>query len=154
MCGRLALKKMFKKIKTTIVTEMKAGATPEKISQSLAVGILIGGFPLLGFTTGLGVLFGLIFRLNHIVLQAANYLMYPVQLLLIPLYIKLIGSFMDVGNVPIRPDLILKMFNDDWKHFLAVFGLVGLYAVVLWAVASLILYFAFYRTLLSLIKKS
>lgn len=139
---------MFSKIKSIIATELKSGSTPEKISQSLSVGILIGGFPLLGFTTGLGLLFGVTFKLNHIVVQATNYLMYPVQLLLIPVYIKLIGHFTNVGNVPIRPDLILKMFNEDWRVFLKTFGALGLYAVLLWGIVSLFLHFILCRIFL------
>lgn len=144
---------MIKKIKNTILTELKSGATPEKISQSLSFGILIGGFPLLGFTTGLGFLFGLIFKLNHLVVQTTNYLMYPVQLLLIPVYIKLVGLFLTVENVPVRPDLIYKLFNEDWKNFLQLYGLVGLYAVLLWGVVSFLLYFVLKRIFLIAISR-
>lgn len=144
---------MIKKIKSTIISELKSGTSPEKISQSLSVGILIGGFPLLGFTTGLGVLFGFLFRLNHIVVQATNYLMYPVQLLLIPVYIKVISFFMSVGNVPVRPDLIYKLFQEDWRHFLKLYGLVGIYAVLLWMAVSFALYFILYQIFYKIIAR-
>lgn len=130
---------MIRKIKEAIKNQLTQGATPEKLAQSLSAGILIGCFPLLGFATGLAALAGLIFKLNHIVVQTANYMMYPVQLLLIPVYIKVVSLVTDVGDVPIRPDLILAAFNKDWLLFVKTYALVGAYAVVFWFFMSAVL---------------
>lgn len=132
---------MIKKIKDTVVAQLTQGASPEKLAQSLSAGLLIGCFPLLGFTTAIAGVVGLVFKLNHIVIQTANYMMYPVQILLIPVYIKLVSLIVDVGDVPLRPDLILEAFNRDWQSFLKTYAMVGLYAVCLWLLLSSVLFF-------------
>lgn len=131
---------MIKKLKESIKNQLTQGATPEKLAQSLSAGILIGCFPLLGFATGLAAVFGIILKLNHIVVQTANYMMYPVQIILIPVYIKVVSLMINVGDVPIRPDLILEAFRADWVLFLKTYSLIGLYAVILWIIVSGVLF--------------
>ena len=144
---------MIKKVKDTLKSQLTQGASPEKLAQSLSAGFLIGCFPLLGFTTALAAVVGMIFRLNHIVVQTANYLMYPVQIILIPIYIQLVSVIVDVGDVPIRPDLILQAFQKDWLLFLKTYSLVGLYAVLLWVVASAFLFFILQKIFLPAIQR-
>lgn len=144
---------MIKKIKNTLIAQLTQGVTPEKLAQSLSIGLLIGCFPLLGFTTGLAALAGLFFKLNHIVLQTAHYMMYPVQIILIPVYIKVVSLIVDVGDVPIRPDLILEYFNKDWVGFIKAYSLVGLYAVILWFFVSLGLFFLLQKLLVPIITR-
>lgn len=144
---------MVKKLKDSIKSQLTQGASPEKLAQSLSAGMLIGCFPLLGFATGLAAVFGIIFKLNHIVVQTANYMMYPVQLVLIPLYIKVISLMIDVGDVPIRPDLILELFRKDWVQFLKTYSLIGVYAVIMWFVISSILFVILQKLLLPAILK-
>lgn len=142
---------MFKKIKEVLKSQLTQGATPVKLSQSLSAGLLIGCFPLIGSTTALAALFGFIFKLNHIVVQVANYTMYPVQILLIPVYIKVVSLVTDVGDVPIRPDLIIKAFVADWVLFIKLYGLIAIYAVFLWIVLSSILFFVLQKIFLPVI---
>lgn len=139
---------MFTKIKDVLKNQITQGATAEKLSQSLVTGILIGCFPIIGVTTALSVLVGWKLRLNHIVLQTANHLMYPVQILLIPIYIKTASLFIENKNVPIRPDLILELFSKDKIEFLKLYALVGLYAAVIWVVVSALIY----KTLIATMK--
>jgi hypothetical protein len=136
---------MIAKVKSAITAQLTQGATPEKLSQSLSAGLLIGCFPLLGFTTALAGIVGVVFKLNHIVVQTSNYMMYPVQIVLIPVYIKTASLFMDVSNVPIRPDLILEAFRLDWLGFLKTYSMIGLYAVLVWCVLSSVLFFILQR---------
>lgn len=144
---------MIKKLKDSIKSQLTQGATPEKLAQSLSVGMLIGCFPLLGFATGLAAVFGIIFKLNHIVVQTANYMMYPVQIVLIPVYIKVISLIVDVGDVPIRPDLMIELFRKDWVYFLKTYALIGVYAVILWVVVSAVLFTVLQKLLLPAINK-
>jgi uncharacterized protein (DUF2062 family) len=144
---------MVKKLKETIKGQLTQGVTSEKLAQSLSAGLLIGCFPLLGFTTGLAALFGVIFKLNHLVVQAANYLMYPVQIILIPIYIKVVSLLIDVGDVPIRPDLMLKIFADDWGLFLKKYGVIAIYAILLWFVVSSIMFLVLQKVFKPAIEK-
>jgi uncharacterized protein (DUF2062 family) len=72
-----------------ILDQLKKGADPDRLSLAATMGALIGVIPVLGISTGLGVAVGAILRLNHVVLQAINYLVYPLQLLLFPVFLLL-----------------------------------------------------------------
>lgn len=132
---------MFKKIKNVLVDQLKTGVSPEKLTDAVIAGALVGVFPLLGATTALAFLSGYFFKLNQVVIQAVNYLLYPVQLLMIPVYIKVVSLIFNVGDVPIRPDYILKKFNENILEFFRLYGLIALYAILLWIIGSIILFF-------------
>ena len=144
---------MFKKVAGIIILELKKGSTPEKLSQGLVGGILIGIFPLIGFTTLLAMLTGLIFKINQVVIQTTNYLMYPVQIILIPVYIKVVSMIFDVGYVPLRPDILLTQFRADPAGFLRQYAIIGIYAVGLWIILSILLYFILYPIILKAVLK-
>jgi uncharacterized protein (DUF2062 family) len=62
---------------------LKQGVTPRKLALSLALGIVIGLVPILGISTALCALAALALRLNMPAIQLVNYLLTPLQLLLI-----------------------------------------------------------------------
>jgi uncharacterized protein (DUF2062 family) len=69
-----------------LLIQIRQGLSPAGLAWSLAVGLGLGTFPVLGTTTLLCVGVGLAFRLNQPALQIANYLAYPLQLgILLPL---------------------------------------------------------------------
>jgi|SRR5205807_1253342 len=66
---------------------LRQGITPEKLAASVAFGVTLGIFPVLGSTTLLCALAGLVVGLNQPAIQSVNYVVYPLQLaLLIPFY--------------------------------------------------------------------
>lgn len=144
---------MFKKIKNVLREQLTMGATPEKLSQSFVWGVLIGVFPLVGTTTAISGMAAWKFKLNHVVIQTANYLVYPIHLLMIPVYIKIVDFFFDVGYVPLRPDIIISQFQAGPADFMRQYSLIGLYAVLLWCLLSAALYFVSYPLTLKLVKK-
>jgi len=144
---------MFKKIKNVVIQQLSQGTSVDKISQSLSCGIIIGCFPLIGFTTGLAALAGFLFKLNHVVVQTANYFMYPVQIILIPIYIKLSGYFIDISHISIRPDLIVQSFLDNPILFTQKFLGVALVAIGIWSCLSLVLYFILIKLFKPVISK-
>lgn len=75
---------------------LQRGLTPKKLAQSLATGAVLGNFPVLGTTTALCVLAGAVFKLNHVAVQLANWLMYPTQLPLIYVFMRLGGRLTGV----------------------------------------------------------
>ncbi|KPA23968.1 PF09835 family protein [Leptospira interrogans] len=68
--------------------ELKSGITPEKISLSIVIGAGMGVFPLIGTTMALCGILGVLFRLNPVAIQLANYLVYPLQIILIFPFLK------------------------------------------------------------------
>ena len=62
---------------------LRQGVTPRKLALSLALGIVMGLVPILGISTALCALLALALRLNMPAIQLVNYLLTPLQLLLI-----------------------------------------------------------------------
>ncbi len=129
-----------RRVVAPIVAQLKQGVTPKEIALTLALGAVLGIFPILGATTVLCAIVGVWLRLNQPVIQLVNYLVYPLQvLLLIPFYRageRLFGA----PPVPIVnvPDLIARFGADPWQ-FLIDYGLVGLYGIAVWCLVAPVL---------------
>jgi uncharacterized protein (DUF2062 family) len=72
-----------RRIARPIVELLRQGVTPEKMALSLALGVALGVFPMLGTTTALCALAAFILRLNLPAIQIVNYFVYPLQIALI-----------------------------------------------------------------------
>ena len=59
------------------------GLSVEKISLCIALGTALGIFPVVGSTTLMSAIAALVLRLNLPAIQAVNYLVYPLQLVLL-----------------------------------------------------------------------
>lgn len=69
--------------RATFARLLAHGLSPRKLAECVAFGALIGVFPALGVTTALAALSSWLFRLNPIAIQLVNYLVYPLQFVLI-----------------------------------------------------------------------
>ena len=66
-----------------------SGLSPRSLAKTVCIGAAIGLMPLVWGSSLLCILVGRWFRLNQLVLQAVNYLLYPVQLVLLVLEVHL-----------------------------------------------------------------
>nr|WP_232371511.1 DUF2062 domain-containing protein [Leptospira ainazelensis] len=127
-----------------IKRELKSGITPEKITLSIIVGAGFGVFPLIGTTMTICGILGVFLRLNPVTIQLANYIVYPLQILLIFPFLKT-GS--DVLGIPLdlhwAENIAVENISKIAKGLFDVAG----YAVLGWLVwipaISILLYFVF-----------
>ena len=122
-----------------ILEQLKNGADPDRLSLAATLGALIGVIPVLGISTGLGVAVGAILRLNHVVLQAINYLVYPLQLLLFPVFLKLGGVILGGEVMEFDLGVLKEELTKSIPDFLSKYGMIGLKAVVIWSVFSVLI---------------
>ena len=115
---------------------LRQGLTPERLAFSLALGAALGLFPVIGATTLLCAGAGAWFRLNHPALQLANYLVYPVQLPLILVFVRLGEGLLGASPVPFSVSELLAAFRADPFVFLRQFGATGLHGVLGWFLAA------------------
>ena len=80
---------------------LRYGATPERLAWSLAVGVVIGVNPLLGSTTVLALAAASLFRLNLVASQLSNHLVYPLELLFFPVFIRLGNLLFHTPGLPL-----------------------------------------------------
>jgi len=112
------------------------GITPEKIGLSLAFGIMLGVFPVLGSTTILCIGAALIFRLNLPAIQLVNWLIYPLQLIFFVPFIRLGESLFRAGRLPISVGQILTMSHEGLRHMIAALWLVEVHAISAWMIVA------------------
>lgn len=121
------------KLFSPIKKQLTQGASPLGLARTCAAGAILAIIPVLGATTALCAMVGIKFKLNQPLIQLVNYLLYPVQLLLLPLFIftgaKLTGS----PPVEFHPKAVVAEFSADPSLFMKHYGMAGLHAVLVWA---------------------
>ena len=80
---------------------LRRGVTPERMAWSLAVGFVIGVNPLLGSTTLLALGAAYALGLNLVASQIVNHLVYPLELLLFPVFVKLGSALFHTAALPL-----------------------------------------------------
>src|SRR3954467_6597463 len=91
-----------------VIDLLRQGVTPEKIALSLAFGLGIGIFPVLGISTVLCTVVALALRLNLPAIQLVNYLASPLQLALIIPFVR-VGEH--VLGLPAQPLSVSEGFR-------------------------------------------
>ena len=142
-----------RRVVTPLVAQLKQGVTPEKLALTVALGLVLGIFPILGATTLLCGFAAIALRLNQPVIQLVNYFAYPVQLaLIIPIYQageKLFGN----APIPLSIPLIFERFRADFGQFLRDFGMIAVQGIVVWCILAPVLVAALYFTMRPLLRK-
>jgi uncharacterized protein (DUF2062 family) len=125
-----------RRVITPIVAQLTQGVTPEKIALTVALGIALGVFPILGSSTALCAIAGIVIRLNQPIIQAVNYLVYPLQLvLLIPFY-RAGEHLLGRAPIPLSITLLVDRFRADAGQFLADFGMIGVGGILVWLIVA------------------
>jgi hypothetical protein len=115
--------------------QLVQGADPRGLAKTCSTAAMLAIFPMLGVTTALCVLVGIRFKLNQPLMQAVNYLLYPAQILLLPLFIKG-GSSLFGAPVSLDPGEAVRDFSAHPSSFLQRYGVAGLEGVVLWLLVA------------------
>ena len=117
-----------------IAAQLTQGITPEKIALTLSVGSALALFPILGTTTLLCLLAGILLRLNQPIIQIVNALCTPLHLPVIYFMVRL-GSWMfDVPSAHMGIRMMNHMLWDDPREFLERFGQTAIHAIAAWAI--------------------
>lgn len=136
-----------------LVLVLRYGSTPEKVAISLALGAAFGLFPIIGTSTLLCFAAALLFRLNHPAIQLANHLMYPFQLPLILVYVRLGEALVASPRVPFDPRVLVAALRADPTAFVARFGLTVLHALLGWSAVAPLLIGLLYLAALPLMRR-
>ncbi len=134
-----------RRVVAPILGQLKQGISPEQIALTIALGGVIGIFPILGATTFLCAAVGVWLRLNQPIIQLVNYLVYPVQLLLLLPFYRAGETLFQQPHVPIFSlTELMHRFSADPKAFMIDYGMVGVYGVVVWCLVAPVLIAAAY----------
>jgi uncharacterized protein (DUF2062 family) len=140
-----------RRVVAPIIALLAQGITPEKIALSLAFGIVLGIFPVVGSTTILCAVAALIFQLNLPAIQLVNYLIYPVQLFLLVPFIRIGEKLFRVAPLHLSLAQILNMIRADLPQAISMLWLAEVHAIFAWLLigspAIILLYFLLSRVL-------
>jgi len=143
----------YRKILLPIVELLRQGITPEKIALSIALGAVLGIFPVLGSTTILCTAAAFILRLNLPAIQVVNYLTYPLQLILFLPFLQA-GSRI-TGTAPITLSMkgVFGMIKSDPWNLIKMLWSASLGAMAIWMVMSPLVIAAIYFALAPLLRR-
>ena len=132
------------KILNLVKSMLKEGMSLRKIALCISLGFVLGIFPVLGTTTLLCTVAALALRLNLPAIQVVNYMVYPLQLVMLaPFYGVGNWLFRQQGLPLINTDLIGLLQNDFWSSMANLWDLT-LYAILTWMAISPLLILMLY----------
>lgn len=148
----LMITKIKAKILKLIGTLLQEGMSLRRISLCIALGVALGIFPVLGTTTLLCAIAAFVFRLNLPAIQVVNYVVYPLQLILLaPFYGA--GSWLFRGrSLPLFEENIIDVLKKDFWGSMANLWDLTLYAVFAWLIISPFLVLLLYGLLKPVIR--
>jgi len=133
MLGQM-LSFLQRRILAPVTDLLRVGATPRRLAWSIALGAVIGVNPLLGSTTLVALGIAAIFRLNVVASQLGNHMMYPVELALFPVFVKLGSLVFGTPGLPLgRRELVAAVKHHPWDTTRALWTWEW-HALVVWAV--------------------
>jgi uncharacterized protein (DUF2062 family) len=135
----------MRKLVRPVLDLLRQGVTPRKIALSIALGIVIGVFPAIGWTTLLCFVFALVLRLNPVAIQLVNYLMYPVQIALLIPFVRLGEFLFRAARMPLNLEQIRHLIRVDTMGAIRTLWTATWHAAIAWLVvaplAGAVLYF-------------
>lgn len=120
------------KLVTPLLGQLRQGVTPEKLALSCALGVGLALFPVLGSTTLLCFVVAYYFKLNQPAIQSVNYMMFPAQILMIPVLVRLGEILYGSPHLTLNPKLLVSEFFNDPSQFLKQYGIAGLHGMTAW----------------------
>ena len=117
-----------------VMSLLRQGITPEKMALCLALGAGIGLFPILGTTTLICAVVALTLRLNLIAIQFANYVVYPLQLLMIIPFLRLGEWLAGAPPFPLSVTEIVDRFHAGVWNGVSTLATALVHAILGWVV--------------------
>ena len=125
-----------KRLIQPVLDLLSQGVTPEKLALSLALGVVIGVFPALGWTTALCAIATVVCGLNIPAIQLVNYFMYPAQIALLIPFFRLGEKLFRAPRLHISVARIFEMANVNLWAAVKFLWMTTWHAMVGWALVA------------------
>jgi len=121
----------FGRFSANVKNALLRGISPRKLALTVTLGFVVGVLPLVWGTSLLCAILALLFGLNQACIQAANYLAYPVQILLFfPFY--RFGAWIFPGGPTLSADIFRSGFERSWSGDLNSLAMTTCKALAAW----------------------
>ncbi len=133
---------------------LRMGITPEKLGQSLAFGSVIGVFPVLGVPTPLLTVLALWLRLNLPAIQLVNYLVSPLQLLLIIPFVRVGETLLGAPPQPLTVTAGLELLQNGALQAIVLLWDAIVHAAIGWLAIGPFAIYLVYRICVPLLRRA
>jgi uncharacterized protein (DUF2062 family) len=137
-----------RRVLDVVLAQLRQGITPEKIALTLAIGLILGLFPIFGTTSALCVLAALWLKLNQPMIQLVNWVAAPLQLPGIYLFVRIGERLTRSPPVQFSITGLVQQFCASPLQFLQQFGMTGVRGVLAWLLIAPAIAAAVYFALL------
>ncbi len=142
-----------KRVIEPVLDLLRQGTEPERIALSIAWGAVLGIFPVLGITTFLCAGAAVMLRLNMAAIQLANWLVYPLQIVLLVPFIMLGEHLFGAPALAGGAENIMGLSRADFTSALGYAGERVLYAVFVWLLTVPVMVPLLNRLLAAMLRK-
>lgn len=125
-----------RRVKDPIVAQLTQGVTPDQIALTVAVGSALALFPILGTTSLLCLLVGIVLKLNQPIIQAVNWLCTPIHIPFIFFSVHMGEKLFGSPHTRFKLHELARLLWEDPLLFAQKFGMTGLHACFVWAIAA------------------
>ncbi|HYA16077.1 MAG TPA: DUF2062 domain-containing protein [Bryobacteraceae bacterium] len=141
-----------RRVITPVLDLLRQGVTPEKIAAAIAIGCVLGIFPVMGSTTLLCTLASVGLGLNLPLIQLVNCIVYPVQLILLIPMLEWGQRLFGAPPLAITLPRVFEMIRSSVWHTVATLGTATARAIVVWTLVSLVAAPAIYFVLVPVLR--
>jgi uncharacterized protein (DUF2062 family) len=136
-----------------LIALLRQGVSPDELALCLALGVTIGLVPVLGVSTALCAAVALVLRLNQPAIQIVNYLLTPLQLLLIIPFLRFGEWLAQAPRYPITLESGLALLSEGVIRAVTTLGTAILHATLGWIVLAPFAVFVIYRLLRPILRR-
>ncbi|RYD24904.1 MAG: DUF2062 domain-containing protein, partial [Verrucomicrobiaceae bacterium] len=119
-----------------VIRQLAQGISPDRLGWSVAAGMTLGIFPIMGSTTLICIAAAWALGLNQPVTHLFKSAMYPLHLPLILVFIHLGQRLFGVPLLTLSIPELLGRFKDDPARFAGDFGMAALHGVTAWLLVA------------------
>jgi uncharacterized protein (DUF2062 family) len=124
------------RIRAQLVSLLRQGVSPGKLALSVALGVVCGVVPVLGISTVLSTALAMALRLNLPAIQLVNYLVTPLQLVLIVPQLRFGEWLRRAPRFPITLDSGLALLSHGVPDAVKLLGTAIGHASLAWLVLA------------------
>lgn len=128
--------RLRRKVSAPILDALKQGLSPHQAALACALGAWIGVLPLLGGTMALCAVVAWRLRLNQVLIQVANYAVYPLQFMLLYPFFKAGVRLFDGPTLGMGPSEFGQRLVHDTLPLMKQLWVAALHATAVWALAG------------------
>jgi uncharacterized protein (DUF2062 family) len=125
-----------RRLVTPVLDLLRQGVTPEKVAAAIAIGAILGIFPVLGSTMLLCTLASVVLGLNLPLIQLVNCMVYPLQLILLIPILQWGQRLFGVAPLPLTLPSVFAMIKASVWHTIVTLSGATARGIVVWVLIS------------------